>query len=1090
MSAPLGFLSPRSARTNAGRHITITAALGIVLQWTTGVAAEPTASGLEFFEKKVRPVLVSECFECHAGDKHKGGLLLDSREGLLKGGDTGPAIVPGKPDESLLISSIRHDDPDLKMPSKAPKLDDAVIADLTAWVKMGAPDPRDRPEPVQAGDKKPWADLLAARRQWWSFQPVKKPEVPSVKDETWSDHPIDRFLLARMEAHGLKPAPDADPRILIRRLSVALTGLPPTPEEADAFASEYAATPIENRKSKIENWTARLLASPRFGERWARHWMDLVRYADTHGSEGDPEIPQAWRYRDYLIRAFNDDVACDQLIREHLAGDLLSKPRRNRAEGINESVLGLANLRLSEHGFQPVDTFEEQIRTVENQIDVLSKAFQGLTVSCARCHDHKFDPISQKDYYALFGILASSRPAQVTIDPPEILASRDGELAALKGGIQDALTDAWRTSAATISERLLKSADDDPLTRAVAEVKNDRSNPLYPWARLAKLNPQDLPAEWAKLQKEWRENVDTVRTHNREKTRTVWDFAEGAEKQWFRYGLGLWDGVTHPGDFTVEPEGDLVLSGVEPKGVFTGLLSRKHNGIFTSPRFRIETDRISVKASGGGGAWVRLIVDNYPLSLNPTFPRAQLKPGAPAWVTLDTAYRKGAWAYLEFATIDDLTRYERPEKQDGRSWFGVERVAFHDKEAPGDEPLALEPLLSGNAPHSAEELASRYQQALTDAIAAWRMWAPSPAQRALLNFFVRHDLLPRTLPALPNAAGAVAEYRRLENEVPVPRRAPGVMEGTSWDAPFMTRGDHKHPGDPVPRRYLEVLGSQNYNISTSGRLELANEITSPANPLTARVMVNRIWLQLFGRGLVPTPDSFGRLGEKPTHPELLDFLATRFVEDGWSFKKMIRFIVTSRAWQLSSEAAPEAGEHDAANELYTHARVRRLDAEAIRDSLLAVSGKLDLTMFGPSIEGNTSPRRSVYLTVRRTKLNPFLGAFDAPKPFTTLGHRETTNVPAQSLTLLNDPFVIDAAKRWARALLKTNADTPPTRVRAMFEDAFTRAPSEDELAAAAAYLAALGQTHGVADNQLLTNERVWQDFAQSLFNLKEFIYVR
>ena len=1055
----------------------------LILTATLARAAEPTPEQLTFFETKIRPVLVTECYDCHAGEKHKGGLRLDSRDALRRGGDTGAAVVPGNVADSLLITSIRHEDPDFKMPKKAPKLDDAIIADFTAWVKMGAPDPRDKAEPARAGGAKSWPEMLAARRGWWSLQPVVRPPAPAVKNAAWPHTDTDRFLLAKMEARGLAPAPDADARTLIRRMTFAITGLPPTAEEVEAFAHESNGS-----HESYEKLADRLLASPRFGEHWARHWMDLVRYAETHGSESDPEIPQAWRYRDYLIRAFNADVPCDQLIREHLAGDLLARPRWNRAEQFSESKLGLACLRLNEHGFQPIDTLDEQVKTVDNQIDVIAKAFQGLTITCARCHDHKFDPISQRDYYALFGVLASSRPAQVTIDAPEFLARRDGELAALKGPIRDALADAWLPEAARLAERL--TGGDVP-GALLDDARKDSASPLHAWARLGKLEGDAFAKEWEIVAREWREKRDAARAFNREHFRGGWDFAAGGDAQWSSLGAGLYEKAARGGEFSIEPEGDRVLDGLRPAGVMTDRLSRRHNGHFTSPRFKLESDSISVRAAGGGGAWVRVICDNYPLPQNPTYPRAELKSSAPGWLRLDTAYRKGAWAYLEFVTHDDLTRREGGDAKDGRSWFAAERVVFGEKDAPREESVAADAVLAGSAPRSAAELATRYGAALADAVKAWRMDSITEPQRALLDFFIRRGLLSSTLSALPNLAGKIAEYRRIESDVPVPRRAPGVIEGTPWDAPLMPRGDHTKPGAPVPRGYLEVLGNPPFQTTQSGRSELAGQIASATNPLTARVMANRIWLHLFGRGLVPTPDNFGRMGEKPTHPELLDFLAVRFVEEGWSFKKMIRYLVTSRAFQASSEAPSGAAERDATNELLTHARVRRLDAEAIRDSMLAISGRLDTAMFGASLEGNSAPRRSVYLRVQRNNPNLFLEVFDAPKPYTTLGRRDSTNVPAQSLALLNDPFVIDLAKQWAAALIRYNPDaSPEMRVQTMFTAALGREASADELSRSVAYLATLGKMHAVEPAQLATSERVWQDFAQSVFNLKEFIYVR
>ncbi|MBI5800039.1 MAG: DUF1549 domain-containing protein, partial [Verrucomicrobia bacterium] len=441
---------------------------------------------VEFFEKNIRPVLAAECYECHSSAKKKGSLALDTRDGLLKGGESGPALVPGQPDSSLLMRALRHTHSKLKMPKNGAKLDERILANFAEWIRQGAPDPRTGPVTTTAQPaSSTWADTLAFRRQWWSFQPLSKPAVPTPTNSAWSANAIDRFLFAKMESRGLARGPDADPRTFIRRLTFALTGLPPRAEEVEAFVREFSLShsptfarasgtgeQVRKRESEqraVERAADRLLASPAFAERWARHWLDLVRYAETHGSEGDPEIPQAWRYRDYVIRAFAADVPADQLIREHIAGDLLppAQTRWNKADAVNESRLGLAHFRLVEHGFQPVDTLDDQVKAVDSQIDVLSKAFQGLTSSCARCHDHKFDPISQRDYYALYGILASARPAQVQLDSPQVLNKNRAELLALKAQIKSALADNWRDAIPQLIAQLTRGSHADPQLAAL-----------------------------------------------------------------------------------------------------------------------------------------------------------------------------------------------------------------------------------------------------------------------------------------------------------------------------------------------------------------------------------------------------------------------------------------------------------------------------------------------------------------------------------------------------------------------------------------------------------------------------------------------
>jgi hypothetical protein len=483
---------------------------------------------------------------------------------------------------------------------------------------------------------------------------------------------------------------------------------------------------------------------------------------------------------------------------------------------------------------------------------------------------------------------------------------------------------------------------------------------------------------------------------------TWWQATAKTNPAWFAVGVNPPEHITAPGEFAVEPEGERIVGGLLPAGVFSHLLSQKHNGVLTSPRFEVTHDSISVLVVGGKGARVRLIPDNYPIGAGNIFPQATLNSDAPTWVRLDTAYRKGVMAHLELVTAGDSLSRERTQPgPGGRSFFGVMRVVFHDtKQNPGAERLPLDLVLSGETPVSVEDFTQRLGRQLAESIAAWRVNTLNEEQRLFLDSFVRGGLLPIRLPELPLLAPLVAEYRRLEHDIPEPRRAPGVMEAAAYDASLLTRGNHLQPADPVPRGYLALVRDEPYHTPGSGRLELADDLTRADNPLTARVMVNRIWHHLFGRGLVPTVDNFGRLGEPPTHPELLDFLAARFVERGWSAKDMIRFLVTTRAWQMTSEPPPRARELDPANEFLSHARVRRLEAEAIRDSLLAVSDRLDTTMFGPGANAlapaSEQQRRSVYLTIRRNFLSPFLEVFDAPRPFSTLGRRDATNVPGQS----------------------------------------------------------------------------------------------
>ena len=1355
-------------------------ALGVLS--LTVQAALPAPSGEdELFEKRIRPTLVNECYECHGAKVQKGGLRVDFRGGLLKGGVSGPALVPGSAKKSLLIQSIQHKLAYSKMPKDRPPLPDSVVADFVTWVNQGAPDLRDRPPTVTTTSGGDWAATLKARKDWWSFKPLQKTAVPTVKAAAWSSHPVDRFLLAKLEQRNLRPSAAASRESRLRRVTFTLTGLPPTAAEVQAFRTDSSP----DAYTKVVD---RLLASPQFGERWARHWMDLVRYSESHGSQGDPELPMAWRYRDYLIRAFNSDVPYAQLVREHIAGDLLPKPRLNLVDGLNESILGTAQLRMVELGYVPVDALDDQVKVVDNQIDVFSKTFLGLTVSCARCHNHKFDPISQKDFYALYGVFASSRPGQVVVDTPALLQTNRAPLAVLKKEIRTGLGEAWRGAAAGLGtelrEQAVRSAEKErveakirslmqqvadvelrartelarqqgaelaanlpvPLARwgfegdlrdslgamhgraeggavvrggrlilngtnawvvteplpvrlqektlevwvalndreqrgggaltvqtpdsevfdsivfgerepahwiagsdffrrtqdvggpaetarsgelihlalvygadnsitlyrngvrygasyqqgtlqtfaagsgrvvlgkrhlaegvtalageieearlysralkaeevsasfragtvsvdaetltksltssererrsalyqelkplqdalakraapeakaeawksALAEAATNHASPLHPWVKLAGLSGEALQEGWRALSTYWKTELEDRRTFNRTHFTRGWDLRGEGAGRWFMSGTG---GVAPTGEFSVEVKGDRVLGGLYPAGVFTHALTRKQNGVFTSPRFKVETDSISVRGLGERSR-VRLVVENYAIGGGGIYPALDLSPGDMKWGRLDTAYRKGSHAYLEFATADDSPNGGSAEE--GRAYFGAAEVVFHnDSLTPKELRIPAAFLLTGEAPRSTAELAERYGAYMMAAVAHWRDGHLSDDEAAFLDYFVRRDLLPASLALLPQLKESVFAYRRLEAEIPVPRRAPGVHEAAAFNQPLFVRGQPTQLGESVPRRFLEMFNGRAFPTRLSGRLELAREVTNPENPLTARVMVNRLWHHVFGRGLVGTVDNLGRLGEKPSHPELLDYLTKRFMNHGWSVKETLRFLVTSRAFQLSTLPSADAQRLDPGNLLLSHARVRRLEAEAIRDAVLASSGQLDLKMYGPGVDvyyvgkteggGPKGPldgqrRRSLYQRIRRNASNPFLEAFDAPKPTSTRGKRDVTNVPAQSLTLLNDPFVIDQSAKWAKALV-AEGRTGDERVQRMFLSALGRGATPEERTIARKFLLDLATEHGIPATELDNSERIWQDFAQSLFCLKEFIYV-
>lgn len=1000
----------------------------------------------EFFESRIRPILAQECYECHSeATKAKGGLLLDSRGGWQKGGDSGPVIEVGHPDASLLLQSIRHEIDDLKMPKNGAKLDARILDDFREWIAMGAPDPRDAPpSPDEVAKDTDWTAVSSRRAQWWSFQPITNPPVPEVAEAT---HPVDRFIRARLAREGLEPSPPADPSTLERRLAFNLTGLPPS-------SYDNGSKPITEK-----DWPALVdsyLASPAFGERWARHWMDWIRYADTHGSEGDPAIPHAWRYRDYLVRAFNEDVPLDQLIVEHFAGDLLETPRVNAALKINESALGPGHLRMVFHGFSPTDALDERVRFTDDQINTVTKAFLGLTVSCARCHDHKFDAISQKDYYALFGIFTNTLPATIAVDAPGILDTNRMELAALKEEIRRKLAVHWLAT-------LPKRTEEWTALFQSASTRSHRSTAFL--RDLA--NASERPGELGKVWKDTVSRISDEATKAAAFDRSVkrrWDLSDPDEStRWSRYGEGLTStGPSLPGDYTLSPQGP-VVGRILPSGAYSHLLSTRHRAVLASAPFDLDAEFDLFVRIAGEESSMRYAVQHYPRS-GTIFPVTNLGGGDWRWVKHDLAYWKGDRLHLELATGGDAPILVNGAE---RSWFGLREAVLVPKGSPAppngnSEGLSALIAPDPTVPSDFATAIDRIETVLRGILSAWgNAETLTNAQAILLDEIVAAGWLPNTEDQLPaDLADLVGKYRTLEAAIPLPTRAPGVWERPGLDQALYVRGDHKQPAETVPRRFLEAIDPAPYQTTGTGRLEFARDLVAEKNPFTARVLVNRVWHHLFGEGLVTTTDNFGRLGEEPSHPELLDHLAWRFRHEmNWSLKALVRELVLSETWQQAGGPSPAAREKDPDNRLLSSYPLRRLEAEAIRDSLLAVSGKLDPARDGEPVGGGT-PRRSLYLRVKRNDLDPLLTTFDFPTPASSVGRRDVTNVPAQSLTLLNDPFLIDQAGHFATRIREAHPGADETTmIRALFEAALNRPPSDTELAGAKEFLSTLSYQH-------------------------------
>ncbi len=1000
--------------------------------------AEISPEQIEFFESRIRPILAQDCYECHStATKQKGGLNLDHRSAWEAGGDSGPVIVPGKPNESLLIQAIRHEDEDLAMPKSGAKLDDAIVNDFVRWIQIGAPDPRDQPpSPDQIAEDQDWAAVLERRKNWWSFQPIAHTTPPP---SSWSHHPVDQFIEAQRDAAGLDPNPPASPTVLVRRLYFALTGLPPSADQVEEFLTAYQRNPDLAFADQVDQ----LLASPHFGERWARHWMDWIRYAESHGSEGDPSIGNAHVYRDYLIRALNNDVPYDQLLREHVAGDQLERPRINTELGINESLIGTAHWRMVFHGFAPTDALDEKVRFTDDQINVFSKAFLGLTVSCARCHDHKFDAISQKDYYAFFGIMGSTRPGRKAIDLPETLNRHKETLTSLKPKLRETIAKDWLSSMDLLRERLLEATD---------RTQNDKQKNsfLYPLHQIRNSDRgvdtlKNLLSDWKEDQAAWESHLNRDYTHR-------WDLGtEEDRKRWFREGTGLDQAAAAPGAFSLFGEGDLALSGIHSAGTYTHLLSSKHGGLLTSPDFNLDDDyEVWMRLKGSGRSMSRYVVYNYPRN-GTVYPVREMRDNKRSWhwERYNVDYWNGDDIHLEVVTGPDAPLLVRNEK---RSWFGIQEAVVVKKGTPSppSQPRRhLAPVFAELGGNSGKEILaqalSAYTTAIGTAVKAWESNETTNDQAELLDACLQLNLLPNQVSELHASKSLLRQYRQLENEITTPTRIPTVAEWKAADQALFDRGNHKRPLDRVPRRFLEAIDSKAYQTEMSGRRELAEDLLRPDNPLTRRVIVNRVWHHLFGKGIVATPDNLGRLGSQPTHPKLLDHLAHHFSENArWSLKRLIRYLVTTRTWKMSSEPSELALSQDPSNNLYSHFSVNRLEAEAIRDSILKVSGRLNPNAFGSPVNGR-EPRRSVYVNVIRNRLDPFLSTFDAPVPFSAHGRRNVTTVPGQSLTMMNSDFVVSTARSWGANLARQARETSlDATIDQAWQSAFARPPRPEE----------------------------------------------
>lgn len=910
----------------------------------------------EFFEKQVRPLLATKCQMCHNAEAKTAGLDLSSAEGFAHGGASGLLLDSAQPAASLLLQVISYEGA-LKMPPMG-KLKAEEIAVLTAWVKMGAPWPGTVPVAAEA-NKAPKnssvREFTASEKAFWAFQPLQHPAVPRVKNTAWIKSPIDAFVLEKLKARKLAPAPPADKLTLLRRATYDLTGLPPTEAEIRAFLAD-------NSPAAFSKVVERLLSSPRYGEKWGRHWLDVARYADSTGNDEDHRYPHAWKYRDYVIEAFNTDLPYDQFVREQLAGDLLPAPDGSQVN--RRGIIATGFLALGPKAIAQQDKKKMLYDVYDEQVDVTSKAFMGLTMACARCHNHKFDPLLTRDYYSLVGMFASTRSftnpdSHVSVVLEKPLVTRDvwAQYQAAKKAHQEKEK---RTRLA--SEEILDSIKEPAAIEHAAQL-----------ARLM------LAAHQV-----YQDSLPLA-----EAARQV-GMAETTLQRWVDY--------LKPKDLT--PQHLLAWRNVPPE-------KRAEVAQDYQQRFQQRLAEWQEKVDKWRVTYQQALRDNKEL------------PGKPAFEA------------------------------------GEDRF-FHETYFGKDGPFAV----------SDDDI---------------RLTATQKAEIARLR----------------------QELEQLKKSAPKePEMACAIEDGEIVAQKVLVRGDYNHLGEAAPKAFPAILSRYDTKpeFTGSGRLQFATWLTQPEHPLTSRVMVNRIWQWHFGEGLVRTPDNFGKMGESPTHPALLDYLAQQFIASGWSVKAMHRMLMLSSTYQMSSLCTAAAAAADPENRLLTRFNRRRLTVEEMRDGLLAITGRLDLTMGGTlqtgrgtdgennqgrlSMNPEKLTRRTVYLPLRRANLPTLLNLFDFGDATSMQGKRQLTNVATQALFWLNSEFLTEQSLHFAKSLLAQEQISDAVRIESACVRILNRQANKTEVAQALAYIAGFQQKfpHDTA-------EKAWQSFCRVLMASNDFLYL-
>lgn len=1149
-----------------GTTLTAPMLSGTALSGSTLQGAEPDRKGLDFFEAKIRPLLVKHCYECHSAGavgkkKLKGGLLLDSRDGCRQGGESGPAVVPGKPDESLLIDALKHDS--FKMPPTG-KLDDELIAHFVKWIEMGAPDPRDGITVAAS----PGIDLVAGR-QHWAFQPLTHPTPPDVQDGNWVHTPIDRFVRARQEAAGVTPNASADARTLIRRATFDLIGLPPQVGEVEKFVADFEQDPVGAYGRLVDG----LLASEHYGERWARHWLDITRFAESNGYAFDGDRPNAWHYRDFVISALNADLPYDQFVKQQIAGDLLANVDVKTTDEARAAVNTIAATGFLVAGtYTTQQTQKERERSRYEQLDdvvsTLGTSLLGLTVGCSRCHSHKFDPLPQFDYYRLAACFADVGFADTGINmQPETFHKAKSEYDTAHAPLVGARTSHEREQLPARYEKWLTSRTDESAAVAAtaeAPLKLDIWQHVGPFTAESfekafeqPFDPEkaiDLTATFQEGKLKWTPQPDwkDATVHNTftgdNAANYIFRVIESPEQQTLALSLGSDDAIK------VWVNGKEVLAKLVGRGAAPDqetlqvpinkgrneLLIKIVNGIGPSGFYFAVTPLKATPLAGVGpwhqvgpftaasfdAAFDQVFPPELDTELERTFEEGKLKWTAqPEW--------KDGEAHNDKLTGTNGANYlfrviesERPRvvslslgSDDGiKLWVNGREVLSkkvgRNVAAAGQETATIqlgtgrnELLMKIVNSGGATGFYFAAGAAATPADIAEILALPADKRNAqqnqkLVDWHKGFDLEWLRL----NQAVA-----RHETQNPKPQLTnvfAARVRGTTYQfgddtykVYHLRRGNADNKEDEATPGFLQVLMRTDQQEqqwladpsaaekSRAGRLGLADWLTDVdhgGGHLLARVMVNRLWHHHFGRGIVATPSDFGTRGEQPSHPELLDWLAGELIQGGWHLKPIHKLIMTSAVYMQAGAVTDSGKQLDPENLLIWRRHARRLEAEIVRDSLLAVSGTLDDTMFGKGTLNQNSARRSIYFTVKRSQLIPILQLFDAPDTMQAIAAREESTVAPQALALLNSPIVRDLATKFA-AQARPNAETTIAQaIDRAYQIALARGATDDERTAMAAFIQQQKESRGTDAN---AESLAMRDFCHLLLCMNEFVYI-